>query len=103
MDLNKHLVCPECKGVYFEMKREATFLYSYKINTPLTGEWSKKDDKLPFLFDSRELIDSREYLECKSCGTKYAHSIEKGSPKIHLTILQKAARVDYQEHPQYLG
>ncbi len=102
MDINKYLVCPECKGVHFEMKREATFLYSYKLDTPLTNEWSKEEDGLPFLFDYRELMDSKEYLECKSCGVKYSHKLEKGSPKIHLTILQKAIRSDQQGTPQYL-
>lgn len=103
MNIDKYLMCPECKGVNFEMKREATFLYTYKLDTPLTRSWSKEEENLPFLFDYRELLNNMEYLECISCGAKYSHSIESGSPKIHLTILQKAVRADHQDNPQYLG
>lgn len=103
MDINKYLVCPECKGVHFEMKREATFLYTYKLDTPLTDKWSEKDDRLPFLFDYRKIMNSKEYLECKTCGTKYSHNLENGNPKIHLTILQKAVRSDYKKKPEFLG
>lgn len=103
MEIDKYLVCPECKDVHFEMKREATFLYTYKLDTPLTNNWSEKEEGLPFLFDYRELLDSKEYLECMNCGAKYSHSLEKGSPKIQLTILQKAIRTDNQENPQFLG
>jgi len=103
MDTDKYLVCPECKGVDFEMRREATFLYTYKLDTPLTNNWDESEKGLPFLFDYRELLDSKEYLECMSCGTKYSHEFKEGSPKIHLTILQKAIRTDHQGKPQFLG
>lgn len=103
MEIDKYLMCPECKGMHFEMRREATFLYTYKLDTPLTKSYSEEEEKLPFLFDYRELLNSKEYLECMSCGAKYSHDLEKGNPKIHLTILQKAIRADLQGNPQYLG
>ncbi|SCG84270.1 hypothetical protein DW1_2710 [Proteiniborus sp. DW1] len=103
MDTDKYLVCPECKGVNFEMRREATFLYNYKLDTPLTKNWSEKEKELPFLFDYRELLNSKEYLECINCKTRYSHDFKEGSPKIRLTILQKAIRTDNQENPQFLG
>lgn len=103
MDINEPLVCPKCSGVHFEIKREATYLYSYKLDTPLTEEWSAENEALPFLFDYREQIDNKEYLECTDCGAKYSCDLEGGNPKVHLTILQKAIRSELQESPQYLG
>jgi len=103
MEIKESLICPKCNGVAFEMKREATYLYTYKIDTPLTNEWSNEDEALPFLFDNREQLDSKEYIECKECGARYSYNLDKGKPKIHLTILQKAIRADSQKEPEFWG
>jgi phage FluMu protein Com len=103
LKLNDSLICPKCQGVHFKIKREATYLYSYNIETPEAQDWSKEDDSLPFLFDYREQLDGKEYLECQDCGAKYHCELEKGKPRIHMTILQKAIRSDFVENPDYLG
>lgn len=103
MDINEKLLCPNCKGNKFEVKREATFLYTYKLNTPLTNEWSPEHEALPFLFDNREQIDNREYIECTSCKKRYSCSLDEPGSKIHLTILQKAIRADFENSPEFLG
>ena len=103
MEINEPLICPKCKGNCFEMKREATFLYTYKLDTPLTDQWSKQDEPLPFLFDNREQIRSKEYLKCTSCGAKYPHHIDDDHAQAQLTILKKAVRSNYSKEPEFLG
>ncbi|WMM26442.1 hypothetical protein RBU61_07165 [Tissierella sp. MB52-C2] len=102
MDINESLICPKCKGVYFEIKREATYLYTYKLETPLTKNWSDEDETLPFLFDNRELLSSNEYIECRNCGAIYPYDLYSNN-KIHFTIVQKAIRSDIIKEPEFLG
>lgn len=102
MDVNKSLVCPKCQGTHFEIKRKATYLYTYKLDTPLTNEWSKEDEVLPFLFDNRELLNSKEYIECMECGAKYPFDIN-GNANIQFTILQKAIPSDLVNEPEFYG
>lgn len=103
MDIERSLTCPKCNGVHFEIKREATFLYSYKLDTPLTDEWSNENEALPFLFDNREQLNSTEYIECKECGAKYPCDLNNDNTKIHFTILQKAIRSDIIRDPEFFG
>lgn len=103
MEVSESLICPKCQGNYFEMKREATFLYTYKLDTPLTDKWSKQDEPLPFLFDNREEIKSKEYLKCTTCGAKYPHSTDSEHTQAQLTILKKAVRANYVKDPEFLG
>lgn len=105
MRLDEALVCPKCKGTHFNVKREATYLYTYKLDTQLTDRESEKDgdSALPFLFDYREQLDNKAYIECEVCHTKFTCDLEGGNPKIHLTILQRAIRSDFENNPGYLG
>lgn len=103
MNINRPLECPECSGTHLEIKKEATYLYTYKVDTPLTKGWSKEKEALPFLFDNRELVGTNDYIQCAECGAKYPCDLEKGDVKIHFTIMQKAIRSDFQEYPEYLG
>jgi len=103
MDLNKSLTCPKCSGKDFNIKREATYLYTYKINSKNLEEISNRAESVPFLFDNREKETSNEYLECEKCGSKYPISVNDFSNQINLTILQKAIRGDNVENPEFLG
>lgn len=103
MNIDESLKCPNCNGLRFEVKREATYLYTYKIDTPSTSASNNEDASLPFLFDNREKIGGKEYLECEKCGSKYPCDLDELSNKIHFTILQKAIRSDNQINPQFLG
>lgn len=103
MDISKSLMCPKCKGVHFEIKRKATYLYTYKLDTPLTEEWSKESEALPFLFDNRELLGSEEYIECKECGAQFPCDLYSQGNKIHFTILQKAVTSDLVKEPNFFG
>lgn len=103
LNLDNSLICPKCNNKYFEMKREATYLYTYKINSPVTNSWSDNDETLPFLFDNREQTSSQEYLECIKCGAKYPCTFNKDTQSINLTILRKAIRADHKDSPEFLG
>ena len=103
MNIDKSLVCQKCNGVYFKIRREATYLYTYTIDTPSTENSNENTEALPFLFDNREQVNSREYLECEQCGAKYPCALDELGGKIHFTILQKAIRSDYEPNPNFLG
>lgn len=103
MDIKETLLCPKCNGIHFTVKREATYLYTYKLDTPETEEFSKEDEALPFLFDYRELLNNKEYLECDECGAHYPCDLDKSNPRLHLTILQRAIRSEFENNPGYLG
>lgn len=103
MDLKKSLTCPKCGGKNFIIKREATYLYTYKINSENLQEIRGRVESVPFLFDNREKETSNECIECENCGAKYPISLNEHSNKIDFTILQKAIRGDYAENPEFLG
>ena len=103
MNINESLICPKCNGKNFEIKHEATFLYTYKID--MLNEISmRKDQKiLPFLFDNREQTCFKEYIECSKCGNKYPCTIDKENQTIDLTIMKKAIRADNVKTPEFFG
>lgn len=103
MEIKDPLICPECQCEYFEIKREATYVYTYKINTMLTGDLSHEGEPLPFLFDNRELVDGSENLICKGCGAKFPCKLDFLNNKINFTIIQKAIRSDLVEEPEFFG
>lgn len=103
MRTDESLICPECNGTHFKIKREATYLYTYSLDTPLTETEHKENEALPFLFDYREQLDNKEYLECDGCHARFYCDLEGGNPKIHYTILQKAIRSEFENNPGYLG
>jgi len=103
LKLKEDIICPKCGGLDFEVKREVTYLYSYKLETPSSEITSANKEALPFLFDNREKIDDKEYIECESCGNVYPCDLDELRDKIHFTIVRKAIRADHQKTPQYLG
>lgn len=103
MNIDKPLKCPDCNSSHFKIRREAAYLYTYTLDTLNEKDESESDESLPFLFDNREKIDSREYLECENCGAKFPCHLDELNNKIHLTIVQKALRSDYASDAHFLG
>lgn len=103
MRIDEALICPRCSSTHFRVKREATYLYTYKLDTPAAESNSAEEESLPFLFDYREQLYNKEYLECEDCHSRFPCDLENGNPKIHLTILQKAIRSEFENNPGYLG
>lgn len=98
--LNESFICPKCKSKNLDIKREATYVYTYKISS---NNNLKEGEALPFLFDNRAKIASKEYLQCEDCGGKFPCKLDEYLGKIDFTILQKAVRADHQETPEFLG
>jgi hypothetical protein len=103
LKIDKSLSCPKCNGTYFTMKREAAYLYTYKIDTPDTEHWSKENDGLSFLFDYREQLSDKEYLECEKCKAKFPCDLKMADEHVDFTILQKAVRSEFVDNADYLG
>lgn len=102
LNLSTRIVCPACNGSSFTAKYEATYLYSYSIDSNAPG--LKNDEEfLPFLFDNRKLLESRQYIECNVCGSRYLCSFNEGNRGVDLIILQKAIRSYYVSNPEFLG
>lgn len=103
LNIDESLVCPKCNSSHFEMKREATYVYTYEVNPPDMVSDIKETKEVPYLFDNREQINEKEYLICKECNSTFPCTVDRENNKISLTILQKAVRADHQETPEFLG
>ena len=73
----KRYICPICKSNELILKHEASYVYSYLIDSDAPG--LKNDDMfLPYLYDRREQTASREYIECQKCGTHFPPTFLNG-------------------------
>jgi len=62
--------CPICGSNELTMRYEASYVYSYVIDNDAPGLMND-DEFLSYLYDKRELKESRTYIECNNCGTQY--------------------------------
>jgi hypothetical protein len=67
---SKNYTCPVCKGKDLFLKHEASYIYSYVLDSDASGI---KNTEIfsPFLYDRRDQTSSYEYVECNSCKTKF--------------------------------
>lgn len=103
MKIDKEMICEKCKNKSFEIKREVTYVYTYKISTYHKNIESEEEENLPFLFDNREKTNCSEYLLCMNCGEKYSCYLDDDNDLVKLTIMQQAIRADNVANPEYLG
>jgi hypothetical protein len=73
------------------IKYEAKYVYSYVIDNDAPG-LKNTDEFLPFLYDRREQTESRQYIECSSCGTLFPCFIPQGSRELDFKLLKSALR-----------
>lgn len=80
--------CPICNSRELTMRYEASYVYSYVIDKDAPGLMNS-NEFLSYLYDKRELKNSRTYIECNQCGTQYPHTfldeeliIKQGSEKV---------------------
>ena len=83
------LVCPICKSNTFLIKYEATYVYSYFIDSDAPG-LRNTEEFLPFMFDNREQKETKQFLECNTCGSKYKCYFDYWDKKIAIKDLQAA-------------
>jgi len=103
LKINQTLVCPKCNSKNFDIKHEATYLYTYKIDKVNVNIDNGKSENLPFLFDNREQTCFKEFIECNQCGAKYPCSFNKDNQTVDLTIMKKAIRADHVKKPEFFG
>lgn len=70
MSESKILVCPYCHNNYFHIKYEASYVYSYVIDSDAPG-LKNTNEFLSFKYDNREKKESIQYIECQSCRTRF--------------------------------
>ncbi|MBH1941870.1 hypothetical protein I5677_13285 [Mobilitalea sibirica] len=75
-----NFVCPICSSKDLTLQHEASYVYSYKIDSDAPG-LQNKEEFLSYLYDRREQKDSRYYIQCNHCGTQYPYSIFRESLK----------------------
>ena len=88
------LVCPACGGNHFNLKYEATYVYSYAIDGDAPGLHNSVEF-LPFQYDRREQTGVRQFLECDSCGADYPCFFNDWDGKIGVQALQDAINAGY--------
>jgi len=80
-------VCPNCKGRIFTAKYEASYVYSYVVDSDAPGIKNHKE-LLPYLFDNREQKDAKQYVECNGCGMQYPCFFDKDNWGPDFTLFQ---------------
>lgn len=103
LKLDKVLACPKCQEKSFIARYESTYVYSYKIDTSKNNDKVKNNGTLPFEFDNREQKNSKQYIECESCGAQFPCSFKLEDEEIDFTIIRKAIRADHLKEPQFFG
>lgn len=89
MHSNHRVVCPVCRADHFMLKYLATYEYSYRIDANAPGINNTKE-LLPYMYDTREQTDAKQYIECKSCKTKYPCYYDKWTEGITSQMIQEA-------------
>ena len=89
IDNPMQLVCPVCKSSSFLLKYEATYVYSYVIDSDAPG-LNNNEYFFSFLYDDREQKESKQFLECDSCGSKFRCYFNHWDNKIGVKNLQDA-------------
>jgi glutaredoxin len=74
---NTNYQCPVCAGTELTLRYEASYVYSYVIDSDAPG-LKNSDEFLSYLYDKREQKDSRTYIECSHCGAQYPYTFLNG-------------------------
>ncbi|OPX44897.1 hypothetical protein CLHUN_14510 [Ruminiclostridium hungatei] len=82
--------CPNCSSSTFLIKYEATYVYSYNIDSDAPG-LKNTTGFLPFMFDKREQKDARQYLECQTCGRQFPYYLDVDG-KTGIDVLNKTVK-----------
>lgn len=89
IDNPMQLMCPVCKSSRFLLKYEASYVYSYAIDSDTPG-LNNNEYFFSFLYDDRKQTESKQFLECDSCGASYPCYFNQWDSKIGLKDLQDA-------------
>lgn len=87
--IDNSLTCPSCHGSNFEIKQEATYVYTYNVNSKVIGIQDEiiECEKSPYTFDNREQVSENKFIICKDCGESYSFFIDKIDGKVTITLI----------------
>lgn len=94
MSRDQQVICPVCQHHDMMLKYEVTYEYSYVIDANAPGRCNTSEF-LPYLYDNREQKEARQYIKCRSCGTKYPCYLEEWQQGIRAETMQKAIDAAY--------
>ncbi|WP_066498056.1 hypothetical protein [Abyssisolibacter fermentans] len=95
-----NFICPNCNSPMISLKKEATYLYTYNIDS---NDRFKKTNLIPFIFDNRMRLEMHEYIQCENCGKKFQFKIDNEDNRIQLTIEKKALQSNNLSEPKFLN
>ena len=100
MSHSNDVACPVCNSGHLILKYEATYEYSYIIDSNAPGLNNIKE-LLPYMYDKREQKDAKQYLECGICGTTFPCYFDKWSEEVTAQSIQKVIDSAYlsRQHP----
>lgn len=88
-DHSERLVCPVCEGGKFLLKYQATYVYTYVIDSDAPG-LNNAERFFSFLYDNREQKETRQYLECDACGSQYQCYFDQWDERVGIKDIQAA-------------
>lgn len=91
---SNHVVCPVCNDDHLLLKYEATYEYSYIIDSNAPGINNTKD-LLPYMYDKREQKCTKQYIECSTCGTNYPCYFDMWTENVSVKSIQEAIASAY--------
>lgn len=62
--------CPICNGCDLTLRHEASYIYSYAIDSDKPGLENDEEFR-SYQYDGRKQLTSSEYIECNICHTRY--------------------------------
>ena len=89
MQHNTRVVCPACSAEHFTLKYQATYEYSYSIDGNAPGV-NNTTELLPYMYDTREQKEAKQYIECKTCGASYPCYFDKWTEGVTAKMIQEA-------------
>lgn len=87
------LTCPKCHGNQFIMKYEASYVYSYRLDDDAPGKYNVEEFR-SYVYDNREQKDSKQYLECQTCGATFPCYCDEWPTHIKKADLQAVLHMD---------
>ncbi|HHU74695.1 MAG TPA: hypothetical protein GXZ28_08775 [Clostridiales bacterium] len=76
MKNNNKYICPVCKSKDLTLRYEASYVYSYIIDSDAPG-LKNRDAFQSYKYDKRELKSDRDYIECNHCRSQFPSSLAK--------------------------
>lgn len=79
------LMCPVCDSKVLTLKHEASYVYSYQLDSNAPGAFNT-DEFHSFQYDKREQTSARRYIECNGCGRKFSYVLGEQGLQINDTV-----------------